>query len=95
MLRERYREILRKELKQTDAAMKRQALQKLKEFEDAKKNGVSDLETAMRRKRNSRRYRPTYRLLDRVPSHRRDATEYRRRRPSSGRTATRRTTCRT
>ena len=28
---ERYREILRKELKQTDAAMKRQALQKLKE----------------------------------------------------------------
>ena len=56
---ERYREILRKELRQTDAAMKRQALQKLKEFEDAKKNGVSDLETAMRRKRNSRRYRPT------------------------------------
>ena len=56
---ERYREILRKELRVTDRQMKEQAVQKLKEYDEARKNGVSDLEIAMRKRTASRRYRPT------------------------------------
>ena len=45
---ERYREILGKELRVTDRQMKEQAIQKLKEFEEQRKNGPTELETAMR-----------------------------------------------
>jgi hypothetical protein len=45
---ERYREILGKELRVTDRQMKEQAIQKLKEFEEQRKNGPTELEAAMR-----------------------------------------------
>ena len=45
---ERYREILGKELRVTDRQMKEQAIQKLKEFEEQRKNGATELEAAMR-----------------------------------------------
>lgn len=56
---ERYREILGKELRVTDRQMKEQAIQKLKEFEEQRKNGPTELEAAMRKRRASRKYRPT------------------------------------
>lgn len=45
---ERYREILGKELRVTDRQMKEQAIRKLKEFEEQRKNGPTELEAAMR-----------------------------------------------
>ncbi|MDA8539128.1 hypothetical protein N9K47_00120 [bacterium] len=56
---ERYREILRKELKVTDRQMKEQAKNKLAEYQQARKNGPSELEAAMRKRMANRRYRPT------------------------------------
>ena len=56
---ERYREILRKELRVTDRQMKEQAILKLAEIAESRKDGASELETAMRKRSESRRYRPT------------------------------------
>lgn len=43
----------------TDAAMKRYAAAKLREMEQNKKNGMSDLERRMRARLANRKYRPT------------------------------------
>lgn len=45
---ERYREILKKELRVTDRQMKEQAVLKLAEIAESRKDGASDLEKAMR-----------------------------------------------
>lgn len=56
---ERMREILKKELKATDAGMKRYAAEQMAKMKRDRESGITDLEKRMRARMGNRKYRPT------------------------------------